>query len=128
MWRLIAIACMASVLASCEGSQIDQTDVMGEYHADVPAGTAKLVIKPDCTWEYRIEGSPEFVRSGKWEPEPGMSTPSTRVITLDRFEFGFPLSDMDPQKPSFWPAQFSKDSTGKARACILDGEICFKHL
>jgi hypothetical protein len=134
MWRRVAIGSMACALANCEGDQISQPDVMGEFHADVPSGRATLVIKPDYTWEYHIDGSRDFIRSGKWEPEPSLTASSIYTVTFIRFEFGFrlfepvgPLSEHDLQKPGFWPAQFSKDYTGKARACIRDGEICFKH-
>jgi hypothetical protein len=118
---------MAIALASCEGDQISQTDVMGEYHADIPPGLATLVIRPDYTWEYHIDGPADFVHSGKWDPEPSLTTSSAYTITFLRFEFGFPLSEFDPQRPAIWPAEFSKDYTGKVRACIRQGRICFKH-
>jgi hypothetical protein len=126
-WRQLAIASIACALVNCQSSQISQADVIGEYHATVPSGLATLVIMSDYTWKYHIDGPRDFVRSGKWVPEPSDTTSSVYVITFERFEFGFPVFRADPQKPSFWPAQFSKDYTGRARACIRDGEICFKH-
>jgi hypothetical protein len=126
-WRRVAIIGIACALANCDGSQIGQADVMGEYHANIPPGSATLVIKPDYTWEYHIDGSRQFTRSGKWELESSDTTSSIYAITFERFEFGFPVSRADPQKPSLWPAQFYKDYTGKVRACIMDGKICFRH-
>lgn len=131
--RHVAIAGVACALANCTDPPISQADVMGEYHADLPPGMATLVIRSEYTWEYRISGSRDFVRSGKWQPEPSMTTPSIYALSFERFEFGFPLSNFDPpsikvdwQKPSFWPAQFSYYA-GKARVCVRDGQFCFKH-
>jgi hypothetical protein len=117
----------ASANCACSLIGISQTDAMGEYRADVPSGLAILTVKPDFTWEYRIDGS-NFARSGKWSPEPNDTTRSVYAITFVPFEFGFPTSPFDPQKPSIWPAQFFRDYRGKIQACIMIVDICFKHV
>jgi hypothetical protein len=122
-WRRISIVGIACALANCEGDRVSQTDVMGEFHANVPSGQATLVIKPDYSWKYHIDGQRDFIRSGKWEPEPSLTTSSVYTITFIRFEFGFPGYEFE----AFWAAQFSRDYTGKVRACIMDDRICFRH-
>jgi hypothetical protein len=91
-------------------------------------GRATLVLKSDGTWEYGVDGPSKFSRAGTWTSEGDLTTPYAVVITLNRFEFGFPRHNFDPQTPSYWIATFEKVYGGKIRTCVQDESICFKRI
>jgi len=113
------------VFIGCQRS-ITIDDVAGTYQADVPAGRAVLIIEPGGTWRYSVSGKTQLLKSGKWVAEPAKTTRGAVAITLEGFEFGFPLNQFDPQRPGFWLAEFSYTPRGKLSTCIVDGTICFE--
>ena len=62
-------------------SGVTLADVIGTYSATRdPSVRAKLEVKSDGTWDYRMDQQPEFHRTGKWTFEPQLTTSSSVVI------------------------------------------------
>src|SRR5262249_15051231 len=113
---------------------IGVTDIVGTYHAEVPAGRATLVLNADRTWNYRVEGKIHLSRAGKWTHEAKESTRSTIAIICDEFDFGFPLEKSDRRQPGYKFFYFEKAYSGKFQTCIQNlgrqwgpkGRLCFE--
>jgi hypothetical protein len=113
-------------------SGVTLADVIGTYNATRdPSGRAKLEVKADGTWDYRIDRQPEFHRTGKWTFEPQLTTSSSVVITLEEFSLGFPTYLGEPQArlqmPGFFRIYIHRSSAGGSIWCVHpDGGVCFQ--
>jgi len=113
-------------------SGVTLADVIGTYSATRdPSVRAKLEVKSDGTWDYRMDQQPEFHRTGKWTFEPQLTTSSSVVISLERFSLGFPSYPGEPQArlqtPGFFLIYIHRSSAGGTIWCVHpDGGVCFQ--
>jgi hypothetical protein len=119
----------AQALRAWINSGITLADVIGTYSARDPSVRAKLDVKADGTWDYRIDRQPEFQRTGKWTFEPQLTTSSSVVITLEKFSLGFPSYQGEPQMqmPGFFLIYIHRSYAGGTQWCVHpDGGVCFQ--
>jgi hypothetical protein len=88
-WRVLSLLCLSASLCGCcfEGEPATLAESIGVFHRAVPGGTAKLAVKEDGSWEYRVEdvqGRVNFQRTGAWKYDG-----RDGGITFYNFEFDF---------------------------------------
>jgi len=125
------LAIGAQALRVWLNSGITLADVIGTYSARDPSVRAKLDVKADGTWDYRIDRQPEFHQTGKWTFEPQVTTSSSVVITLEQFTLGFPSYPGEPQArlqmPGSFLIYFHRNYAGVTQWCVHpDGGVCFQ--
>jgi hypothetical protein len=116
--RLLIAILLAAPVVGCEAPPVVVTDVAGKYRADVPSGRVTLAINGDGTWEYLIDGPSRFRRTGKWTLEDKQSTRSVVAISLENFDFGFPLRGSKLLGPHYQYFYFEKTYAGKMKTCL----------
>jgi hypothetical protein len=128
VWSVFGISAVRCWLNS--GATV--AEVPGVYRAAFSQGPARLDLKPDGSWTYRLEVQPGPLRTGKWTFEAHESDSATVVVSFQysgvhRNEAPPEAGEFPVTRPGFTLSDVSRDCAGKLLLCFgADERICFE--